>query len=66
VNKVEVLLLIIVALLLLVVAELRNVNRRLKEGFPTEEEQDFAWSQTDPHGHSQAHKDDKLLKKEKK
>jgi len=62
--NIEVLLAIIAALLLLIVWELQKVNRRLKDRFPTEKEQDFAWSQTDPHGHWEAHKDDESREKE--
>jgi hypothetical protein len=52
-------LFIIAALLLLAVVERSSINRRLKGRFPTEAEQDFAWSQKDPHGHWEAPKNDK-------
>jgi hypothetical protein len=39
--------------------------RILKDRFPTEKEQDYKWSQEDPHGHWEAHKDDESLKKQK-
>ena len=63
--NIEVLLAIIAVLLFLAVWELQKINHRLKERFPTEKEQDFAWSQTDPMGHWEAHKDDESLKKSK-
>jgi hypothetical protein len=62
--KIEQLLLVIAFLLLLIVWQLSRINSRLKERFPTEKEEDFAWSQKDPMGHWEAHKNDKLLKKE--
>ncbi len=64
--NIEVLLIIIAALLLFILWELQKIGRRLKDRFPTEKEQDFAWSQRDPHGHWEAHKDDELLKEKKR
>jgi len=60
---IETLLVIIAFLLLLIVWQLSKINRRLKERFPTEQEEDFAWSQKDPLGHWEAHKNEELLKK---
>ena len=45
----------IVCLLVLILWELSKINSRLKERFPTEEEQDYQWSQKDPMGHALAH-----------
>jgi hypothetical protein len=55
---VQTLLLIVVILLGLVLWQLININRRLKDRFPTEKEQDYEWSQKDPMGHWEAHKKD--------
>jgi hypothetical protein len=52
------LLTIIAVLLFLIFWKLSAISARLKERFPTEKEQDFEWSQKDPIGHSEAHKDD--------
>jgi hypothetical protein len=41
-----------------------DVKGRLKEKFPTEKEEDYRWSQQDPMGHWEAHRDDEMLKKE--
>jgi hypothetical protein len=48
---------VIAVLLLLILWKLSNIDRRLKEKFPTEREQDYKWSQEDPMGHWEAHKD---------
>jgi hypothetical protein len=53
------LLLLVVALLAFIWWELSKINKRLKERFPTEKEQDYKWSQDDPMGHSEAHEHDK-------
>ena len=45
----------IVCLLVLILWELSKINSRLKERFPTEEEQDYQWSQKDLMGHALAH-----------
>ena len=52
------LLWIIVALLALILASVISISKRLKERFPTAKEQDYEWSQKDPAGHWEAHKDD--------
>ncbi len=56
--SVETLLIIIAVLLFMVFWELLSINRRLKNQFPTESEQDYEWSQKDPMGHWEAHKND--------
>jgi hypothetical protein len=50
---------IIVVLLFSIDWKLMKVSARLKEKFPTEKEQDYEWSQKDPMGHWEAHKNDK-------
>ena len=58
-STAKILLLIIAALLFLVWIRIGAIETRLKERFPTEKEQDHEWSQRDPMGHSEAHKDPK-------
>ena len=58
-RNVEVLLAVIAALLFCVIVQLGRIASRLKEKFPTEEEEDYRWSQKDPMGHWEAHKNDK-------
>ena len=53
------LLLGIIILLFSIDYKLGQINRRTRERFPTEKEQDYDWSQKDPMGHWEAHKDDK-------
>jgi hypothetical protein len=48
---------VIAVLLLLILWKLSDIDSRLKEKFPTEREQDYKWSQEDPMGHWEAHKD---------
>jgi hypothetical protein len=50
------LLLLVLVLLGLIWWELCKISRRLKDRFPTEREQDYKWSQEDPMGHWEAHK----------
>jgi len=52
------LLLLIIVLLGFIWWELSKIGSRLKQRFPTEEEQDYEWSQKDPIGHWEAHKHD--------
>jgi hypothetical protein len=52
-------LIILAILLFLILWEVHNISARLKEQFPTEREQDYEWSQKDPVGHWEAHKNDK-------
>jgi len=52
-------LVVIAALLVLILWKLSRIDSRLKERFPTEKEADYEWSQKDPMGHWEAHKDDK-------
>lgn len=42
-----------------IAGHLERIDRRTRERFPTEKEADLDWSQTDPMGHWEAHKDDK-------
>jgi hypothetical protein len=49
---------IIVGLLGLIAWEMQNISSRLKNKFPTDKEEDYRWSQEDPHGHYEAHKDE--------
>jgi hypothetical protein len=53
------LLVIIAVLLALILWKLNSIAGRLKERFPTAKEEDYKWSQDDPMGHWEAHKDDK-------
>jgi len=52
------LLVIISILLFLVLWKLHNIDHRLKEKFPTNEELDYKVSQEDPHAHYELHKND--------
>ena len=52
-------LLVIAVLLALILWKISKIDARLKERFPTEKEVDYKWSQEDPAGHWEAHKDDK-------
>lgn len=64
--NIVVLLLIMIAVLVLVCAsQLGKINSRLKERFPTAKEQDYKWSQEDPMGHWEAHKDQEESRKKK-
>jgi cell division protein FtsL len=56
--NIQTLLVIVAVLLVLIFWELRKMNSRLKNRFPTEKEQDYEWSQDDPQGHREAHIDD--------
>lgn len=49
---------IITVLLLLILWKISAIAARLREKFPTEKEEDYDWSQRDPMGHWEAHKDD--------
>jgi hypothetical protein len=55
--SIETLLVIIAVLLTVIVWEVQNISRRLKDRFPTKKEQDYKWSQEDPAGHWEAHKE---------
>ncbi len=54
----EALLGVIAVLLFMIWWKVDNIASRLKERFPTEKEQDYELSQTDPHSHWEKHKDD--------
>lgn len=54
-----IMLLMIVILLLSIDYKLGKINRRMRERFPTEKEQDYDWAMKDPMGHAEAHKNDK-------
>jgi hypothetical protein len=56
---IQTLLVVIAILLFLILWKLIKIDSRLKERFPTEKEQDYEWSQKDPMGHWEAHKDEK-------
>ena len=58
-TRVELLLSIIAVLLFLILIQISAIAKRTRERFPTEKEQDYDWSQRDPMGHWEAHKDDK-------
>jgi hypothetical protein len=57
--NIETLLAVIVVLLVLILWKLSKIDARMKERFPTEKEADYKWSQGDPMGHWEAHKDEK-------
>ena len=52
-------LIVIAVLLFLIFVEISKIGNRLKDRFPTEKERDYEWSQKDPMGHWEAHKEDK-------
>lgn len=54
----EVLSLIQIALLFAIWSRLGQIAARTRERFPTKKEADFDWSQNDPAGHWEAHKDE--------
>ena len=56
---IQTLLVVVAVLLLLILWKLSNIDSRMKERFPTEKEADYQWSQKDPMGYWEAHKDDK-------
>jgi hypothetical protein len=57
------LLIWILFMLVAIWQKLGSIDKRLEERFPTEEEEDYQWSQDDPMGHWEAHKDDSKQKK---
>ncbi len=57
--NIQTLLVVIAVLLLLILWELSKIDSRLKGRFPTEKEQDYKWSQEDPMGYWEAHKEEK-------
>jgi hypothetical protein len=58
-TDVVALLWIIVSLLALILLNVYSIGKRLKEQLPTAKEEDYQWSQNDPAGHMEAHKDDR-------
>jgi hypothetical protein len=56
------LLVILTVLLFIIWWELSRINSRLKDRFATEREEDYKWSQADPMGHWEAHKNNKSSK----
>jgi hypothetical protein len=52
-------LVVIAVLLALILWKISKIDARMKERFPTEKEADYEWSQKDPMGYWEAHKDDK-------
>jgi hypothetical protein len=62
INFTEILLAIIAGLLFSIDFRVGKIDRRMRERFPTDKEQDFDWAKKDPMGHWEAHKDDKNKK----
>ena len=62
-TPIEWLLAFIAIILFLCWINLSQINARLKARFPTAKEEDFQWSQRDPMGHWEAHKDEYEKKK---
>ena len=62
-TALEWLLAFIAVLLFMCWINLSQINARFKERFPTEKEEDYQWSQRDPMGHWEAHKDEYENKK---
>jgi hypothetical protein len=58
-THVELLLSIIAFFLFIILVQISGISSRLRERLPTEKEEDYDWSQKDPMGHWEAHKDDK-------
>jgi hypothetical protein len=52
-------LFVIAVMLALILWKVSKIDARMKERFPTEKEADYKWSQDDPMGQWEAHKDDK-------
>jgi Na+-transporting methylmalonyl-CoA/oxaloacetate decarboxylase gamma subunit len=52
-------LVVIAVLLALILWKISKIEARSRERFPAEKEADYDWSQKDPMGHWEAHKDDK-------
>jgi hypothetical protein len=61
-ERIEALLVVIAVLLFMTVIQLSGIAKRSREHFPTQNEQDYDWSQNDPAGHWEAHKEDKKKK----
>ena len=55
----DTLLLVIAFLLLGIFWRLGNIDARFRKRFPTKKEQDYEWSQIDPMGHWEAHREGK-------
>jgi hypothetical protein len=55
----QTLMVVIAVLHFLILWKITNIDRRLKDRFPTEKEQDYKWAKEDPMGHWEAHKNDK-------
>jgi|GEM_PF-2519054 len=55
-----VLLFLIVILLFSIDSKLGKIDRRMRERFPTEKEQDRDWAKKDPMGHAEAHMKEKV------
>lgn len=58
-NFTEILLAIIAVLLFSIDFRMGKIDRRMRERFPSDKEQDSDWAKKDPMGHWEAHKDDK-------
>jgi len=59
-------LIAIAALLLINFLRLGDIGKRLRVQFPTEKEQDYDRAMRDPHGHWDAHKNDKKYQSKRK
>jgi hypothetical protein len=59
VTRVELLLAIIAVIVFIVMIQVSAIAKRMRQHFPTEKEADYDWSQKDPAGHWEAHKNDK-------
>ena len=57
--NIQTLLAIIAVLLFLILWEVGKIDRRLKDRFPTDKEQDYEWAKKDPAGHWSAREEEK-------
>lgn len=57
-ERVEFLLTAITVMLIAISGQIASINKRLKQRFPTEKEEDSSWAKQDPAGHWEAHKRD--------
>jgi hypothetical protein len=65
IHATEFWLIVIAVLLLMIFLRLGDIAKRLRERFPTEKERDYDWAMRDPHGHWDAHKNDKEYRQKK-
>lgn len=59
ITRLDLLLLIIIILLFSIDYKIGKIDRRMRERFPTEKEQDRDWAKQDPMGHAEAHNKNK-------